>query len=372
VRTGATFRLTIALSFGMLACGAFAGQSGGAPPAPATGDDAGSEASSQSSGGEDCLNGADDDGNGLVDCADPACGAGYKCGAPPPAGWRLLAAHTYAASAPNASFDCGGGVAAAMQYAGFHDTPAMCGACTCDVAKASQCTVALDCYNDGAVSCTGSKTSYPATTTCTMETHTGGTQSCVPHATISGAACTASNGAMTLPPIWDSKVFTCESTSNGGGGCSDGEVCLPRGGGNGAPTACLQKAGETTCPAPFDAAPLQLYAAVGVSDTRACAQCGCTPNNVKCAGGKIDVYGCRTDCTDAQGNGCAQSSNSSVISLGIDQCSGDITSYIAPSNIDWSEKIINAPTVTGTCTPSGGGATGAIAPGTPVLTCCAQ
>jgi hypothetical protein len=31
-------------------------------------------------GGEDCLNGLDDDGNGLTDCDDPACsGAGYSC-----------------------------------------------------------------------------------------------------------------------------------------------------------------------------------------------------------------------------------------------------------------------------------------------------
>src|SRR6185436_995373 len=37
---------------------------------------------------EDCENGVDDDGDGLVDCADPDCAKlGYQCVAAVPSGW---------------------------------------------------------------------------------------------------------------------------------------------------------------------------------------------------------------------------------------------------------------------------------------------
>src|SRR5437773_2281567 len=35
----------------------------------------------------DCLDGVDNDCNGLVDCADPACGAGFRCVADAPSTW---------------------------------------------------------------------------------------------------------------------------------------------------------------------------------------------------------------------------------------------------------------------------------------------
>src|SRR5262249_56746911 len=40
---------------------------------------------------ENCLDGVDNDCNGLTDCADPACTAGYRCVAAPPPAWSGFA-----------------------------------------------------------------------------------------------------------------------------------------------------------------------------------------------------------------------------------------------------------------------------------------
>src|SRR5262245_6655050 len=39
-------------------------------------------------GDEDCTNGVDDNGDGLIDCADPRCSPGFACVSIIPTGWQ--------------------------------------------------------------------------------------------------------------------------------------------------------------------------------------------------------------------------------------------------------------------------------------------
>src|SRR5262245_45608356 len=91
-------------------------------------------ADSGAAGREDCLNGVDDDGNGLVDCAYPACGAaGFACAPAPPDGWSLVAMYRYEYKRAPSTAPCAApsrhltGLAAPI-------APAECGACMCNLA----------------------------------------------------------------------------------------------------------------------------------------------------------------------------------------------------------------------------------------------
>src|SRR5262249_44339774 len=74
---------------------------------------------------ENCTNGVDDDCDGLVDCADPACGQqGYACVPPVPAGWAYEPIDRAAGGA------CPVGLASHELVASATGAPASCG-CTC-------------------------------------------------------------------------------------------------------------------------------------------------------------------------------------------------------------------------------------------------
>jgi hypothetical protein len=82
-----------------------------------------------SQGAEDCTNGVDDDCNGKVDCADPACGA-FTCIAPVPSGWLGPVALWQGPSGsahPSCPTPFGNRIDA---NGGLNSLPAMCG-CTC-------------------------------------------------------------------------------------------------------------------------------------------------------------------------------------------------------------------------------------------------
>ncbi len=83
---------------------------------------------------EICNNGIDDDCNGLVDCADPACTAGWTCtAAPVPSGWSVV---SYAQSSRPA---CPAGYGTPADVVeGPIGAPATCG-CTCNVTTAGSC-----------------------------------------------------------------------------------------------------------------------------------------------------------------------------------------------------------------------------------------
>src|SRR5262249_33512993 len=88
--------------------------------------------SSSSSGmTEDCLNGVDDDGNGLTDCADPACAAGYTCTPNPPQGWLGPVALYNGPPANKPKGPPGHPDTAHQGNTGIINDPAMCSACTC-------------------------------------------------------------------------------------------------------------------------------------------------------------------------------------------------------------------------------------------------
>ena len=111
--------------------------------------DSGQDTSTDSSSsGEQCLNGIDDDGDQLVDCADPDCkGAGYQCSPNPPAGWSGPFAFYDGPSAPAcpSSFSnefANGGI-------GFLGPPAACSKCTCST---THCRAFVSRHSDSACS----------------------------------------------------------------------------------------------------------------------------------------------------------------------------------------------------------------------------
>ncbi len=256
---------------------------------------------------EDCTNGADDNGDGNVDCADPICtGVGYECIAPAPNGWSQPVAKNLVASIGNAQ--CLGAYptqdSAGSFGLGFVDAdcaPVTCGCVTngacdsanlrvhensnallCDAGCMEQKQVFLSCTDlEPAVSASCSTNGPPIlyfAGQATTGPFTGSCQSQV-------------NGTPTLPPpMWQGAAAIC-SPASFGAGCGTG-TCAPPAAAPLSSGLCVYQSGDVPCPgAPYTDKTV-LFG--GAQDERSCA-CSCiTPP----CGGTINLYE-DTTCTGA-------------------------------------------------------------------------
>jgi hypothetical protein len=250
----------------MLACESTAGP-GGASSSGAAGASASGGAGQNASGGGtvtgsagtggtgaselDCLNGADDDGDGLVDCGDPDC-SGYACipAYPSPAYYAFPTAGPQPCPNPSIS-----------------TTAAGCDACSCSPASGS-CSVNASLYSDGACK------KLLASNTGTGCYKLGSIENTWVKATVT------SSGFCQAPPSYPTTPsYAC--VLEAAGQCPDGQACVPAELATYSP--CVVFAGLVACSPPYGV-PRQLY-----DESLTACECSCAATGGACSDAKVTV-----------------------------------------------------------------------------------
>jgi hypothetical protein len=160
--------------------------------------------------------------------------------------------------------------------------------------------------------------------------------------------CTPSAAALSNPDPWLKVADACPLKT---GGCGASQACVPK---QPSPSsACIEIAGAVSCPSDFSTAN---DAYTGGDDDRACSACTCTPGQVTCA---ADTFNLMTmpNCVDfgpyPQFYGT--------------QCVG----YSPAGGATWSiQRVAASKTPSGSCTVSGGIASGSLQPQGKTTLCC--
>ncbi len=320
-------------------------------------------ATSSSSGGgpENCLDGVDNDGNGKVDCADPACSADYECVDAAPTNWTgpdLV--KTGASATPGCPDDF-----TAEQLSANPADPAACTSCSCGDAQGVACSSPpISCWSGSNDCSNGIGTTNAGWTdalkngACDKPTNLLGIHnqlSCeVTSASqlTSGGTCKPSAVDFSNKASFKSHLDACRVTAVGGG-CGAGKVCVPKvqTGGNTNESVCVRRDGDQTCPSGWTT---QMKGYTGADDTRACTSCACGAPASSCQGGSYTFY-------DADNCGAG-----ATVAVTSNTCT-DVSSVL--SNGQWSVKE-TLPVGKGSCQPSGGAPVGSVTPTGPVTYCC--
>ncbi|MDC3953187.1 hypothetical protein KEG38_05000 [Polyangium jinanense] len=307
------------------------------------------------SGSEDCLDGADNDGDGDVDCADADCTEGFTCVDEAPAGWS----YTWTAEGDATPTSCEPG----FQPEELFTDPAgaaECSACTCGDLQGAACsTPGLQCHTNSN-NCFGGGESWSGAFqngACAKPTNLLGfaiSLSC----RLNGTAMVTSPGSCP-PSVSDfqnkepfaGKITVCDAkTSNGG--CGAGSACAPKPAAD-TESLCLRQEGEHACPNGFT----QVVSYKSATDTRACSACACE-SDTTCTGGQYVFYD--LDMCVAEG---ASTARIAVDSNTCRNVSGQLDSN------SWSVEQVPA-MPSGSCTPTGGAPTGEVTPEGAVTFCC--
>lgn len=300
---------------------------------------------------EDCTNGTDDDGNGLVDCEDPAC-ASFTCLPEVPAGW----------DGPVMLF-AGSGT---MPDCGFFQTvveggleissypPANCPACSCSAPTGESCPMpVVELYDSGSCSAGPDlvvSPSSPGTCRTFQDTVEYDSARVLP-AQPSGGSCQASAGPPDVPDFeWPDPALVCEAdVPDAGGGCED-SGCVPRPPAPYLPQYCVFREGLLPCPGTnYD----RFVVYDTFSDTRACSGCTCSsPDGGTCAG-QVSVYG-SSSCSGATNDVPTDGS-----------CAG-LSGSILYESLSYEPDGPSG----SSCTPSGGVPVGSVKESDPVTVCC--
>lgn len=301
-------------------------------------------------GTENCTNGVDDDGNGLVDCADPACTAGYTC-APklPAAGWSgpawLFDGAT--AQAPG----CGGAFPQ-IGYEGHRDlsaVPALCGKCQCDPPSGT-CTVSqLISYSDGVCNQNGQSMQQPQPGQCGVlgiGANAGSYQAAAP--SFVPGPCAPQQGGISKPaPTWGTTGVACVGPTSTGG-CGGGGVCAARPAAPFGASLCIWTGGSVACPADY---PVSHSFYDGATDNRDCTKCTCGDASGSCSA-VTTIYGAKGNCNDTL---------------------GQVPNDGACHPVQGGERVRVEATTTGSCPPSTSQPVGSVVAGPGQTTvCCAK
>ena len=236
-------------------------------------------------GPEVCTDGIDNDCNGLIDCADPACAA-YTCVAAI-SSWNIVA---FGASTRSA---CPTGYGPASDLLVDPSLAAYACSCKCSLATSPSCLSGELSVYDG-VTCTALIGTTPANDGgCVVRTLSAAEHLLQPPPPV-GGSCT-SLGVATPPPA-GSAGETCALSGRAGGGCAAGKVCVP------APATpfltCIAQPGSVSCPAGY---PIAHATGAALTDTRACSACGaCGAPTATCTSPLMTCYSTAT-CTGEVG-----------------------------------------------------------------------
>jgi hypothetical protein len=340
--------------------------------------DGGADAEGDASGGsdgcaskpEDCTNGVDDNCDGLVDCADPQCGA-FACvdenpsvadaGADAGEGgvvWRGPAALAQVDGGVDAGAlpACDGGFPS-LAYEGnegLSAPPALCG-CACGAPSGVACTTLMQLFFDGDTNCNGAQCSS-ARINGSACASTGVTAGCENYRAASfpdGGACASSVDASVPAATWGASLRACALSSSSPvhrGGCGAGQVCAPRAAAPFGPKLCVVASGDVPCPGGY---PARRLAHGGFTDTRGCScACGARAGG-SCSGGQLQLW---------NSSGCGGSPNDTTNLPETCRREG-----YTPDSV----RINGTVTFSGGACPVTGGADGGTTPTQPTTICCA-
>ena len=323
--------------------GAASGSSAAAGTAGSGGSAGSSGGAAGATGGEACLNGTDDDGDQLIDCADPDCsGAGYQCVAPPPTGWTGPYAY-WVGSLPHAACPTGYPTKA---FTGWDDLKASAATCNCGCAKPAnvRCEGQLGYWASSAPSsCDATATGGWHPNSCFSAFSTGWFKL---YGYRSAGTCSAPSVTKDIPAaVWDTGKQLCEAQTQGAG-CSGSELCAPPPPAPYSAKVCIARSGTHTCPSPYLTAHT-LYLAV--NDTRDCS-CSCG----------LQAGNCTANARLAVGSNCVSSTT-----LNIGDCKQLTASPVYLKFL--SENILTQPS----CSLSKS-SSGSAQPAQPVTVCCLE
>ncbi|MBV9947338.1 MAG: hypothetical protein JOZ69_10855 [Myxococcales bacterium] len=308
-------------------------------------------------GPEDCTNGVDDDCNGSVDCADPACGsAGYACVGATPIGW-LGPVALYEGALATAVPDCPAGYASPVDRKGGLTGPQAACTCTCGLSGQTCQPAAGQFYSDTSCStaCAGGAVPLPSSM-CVNPTPCQGVSVSfkAPAPTWSGTCAPVSTRSVAPPSFATAaRVCTWASRPDSPGGCTGAaQQCVKSPTGAFGTRLCVYQLGDpapTSCPPGAYTNYHVFYD--GVSDSRGCTQCTCDPATGGSCTGSIGFYS----------SGACSGAASATFTFGTSTCSILNTPIYAMGDF--------APTG-GTCGPGMGGQPTGSADGTRAATVC--
>ena len=303
---------------------------------------------------QNCINGFDDDGDGLTDCADPDCSS-FSCVPAPPAGWSGVAWLDPAASPAPCPAELANQTDL-FDAADLNAPPASC-SCACGAAIGVACGAHIRCA-PSAGECAAMGNLNGQSDICGSNIPNVGFPAYCranPPGPVGGGCAPSTAGAA---PQWSWMPATRACATDLGGACADaGSVCVPKLAGGIGP--CITQAGDLACPAPYGNKVLY-YDGKAVMDDRACdgGACACAaPAGSTCDCG---IMGCQVE---LYGNAaCGMKTNSLPTN---DVCSQVLTKPAAA-------KLVGATPVAGACAPGGAAKpTGGAKASAPVTVCCA-
>lgn len=301
---------------------------------------------------QSCLDGIDDDDDGLPDCEDPDCASGFTCAPSAPPLWDGVGWLDASPSPP----PCPADLAQTELYgaADLDAEPASC-SCSCGPALGVDCGTHLRCAASEA-QCAAEGPMNGQTTSCgTNLPNVNFPAFCRADPTgASGGACAVSTVGTPPPVEWAPETRAC--TTDAGGTCADAAaVCIPKLVGGVGP--CITRVGDHVCPEPY--ADKVLYYDGQVADDRACAAdaCSCTaPVGSTCDCG---VDGCAVE---LDSDGACAVETASVPTTG---------SCVPVQTQPASAQLVGATTVPGACASGGSSEpTGGVVPTGLVTVCC--
>jgi hypothetical protein len=330
---------------------------------------------------EDCYAPGDEDSDALADCADPDCDEDLECVSPVPVGWGTLGHVALFRGAAGSDPACPAGTDAGVYTgnASLEAVTAACTACGCATPGWTSCELFTDldmtkagfqglyagdqtCPNPfmGGVTLT---TPQPwALGTCSVIDQSPGSQSCpggacntAVRASIArpaGGTCVPTGGAPVLTtPAWQEGTKACGVTE-GLGGCTAPETCVPRPSFPYEPRICIARAGDHACPAGDFSLKTSSYG--GFDDTRDCSTCTCGAGTGGTCALSIELFQ-DTTCTSSIGV---------VTSNGCTDLAGN------PTVAGRRASLLTAP-AGGSCPVTGGGVpSGGVAESDPTTFCC--
>lgn len=300
---------------------------------------------------QNCVDGLDDDNDGLADCEDPDCASGFTCAPAAPPQWAGIGWLDSSLS------PCPAGLADQTDLYDVADLdapPPSC-SCACGAAVGVSCGTHMRCASSQA-ECAAQGPMNGQSTTCGNNIpNTNFPAFCrADPIGASGGACAVSTVGAPPPVMWAPANQTCATDK--GGACADAAaVCIPKLSGGVGP--CITRTGDHACPAPYTDKTLSYDGQV--MDTRACSNgsCSCTaPMGSTCDCGAL---GCAVE-LDSDG-ACANMSASVPANA---MC-------VPVQNKPGSAKVVGAAAVPGACAAGGASQpTGGVVPTGSVTVCC--
>lgn len=230
-----------------------------------------------------CLNGNDDDGDTLPDCADPDCNT-VECVPSAPTGWTFVRAAISSFPAGN-SINCQDNSKPIPHYIG----PAECQACDC-IAPGEACTgPTVACWTNAACPSTPDAEFTPLGNGCVPVL--SGYKACevIDDSQLeAGATCAPVGGGPSQLQAFQQEIHVCgvSAAASVDAGCGAGFACVGKAAAPYAGSECVKAQGPANCPAGF---PQKYTAYTSFNGALSCSACNCSGVVLSCPTGQAAI-----------------------------------------------------------------------------------